>query len=219
MTMLMYALPPLLRQLKADHPHLDIRLKTGLTTNTLQLLNQKELELGICALPVEDPALDTQPLLDDDLVAILPANAGHIPETITPDFLSRSPLIMGNKESALRRTVTEWLAHAGEPPNPVMELDNIEAIKRVVAVGLGSSLVPSMSLIEDQTIQRSIAVRPIKPRSIRRVGLVKLRGMQSTDAVSILYQALLKLRQHPTATMGVLQSVHSGTDVGCSRFG
>src|SRR5262249_56053477 len=38
MTVLMYALPPVLRQLKTDHPQLEINLKAGLTTTTLQML-------------------------------------------------------------------------------------------------------------------------------------------------------------------------------------
>ena len=83
MTVLMYLLPPLLRQLKTDHPHLAIRLKTGLTGDTLRLLKEKELDLGLCALPVKDTEFDTRPILDDDLSAILPSSIGDIPETVT----------------------------------------------------------------------------------------------------------------------------------------
>ena len=39
-------------------------------------------------------------------------------------------------------------------------------------------------------------MRPIDPCITRRIGLVKLHGMQTTDAVSVVYQALLNLRQH-----------------------
>ena len=38
---------------------------------------------------------------------------------------------------------TDWLALAGPPPRPLMEFDNVEAMKSVVAVGLGVSIVPS----------------------------------------------------------------------------
>src|SRR5215510_1918031 len=36
MTVLMYLLPPILRQLKTDHPQLEINLKAGLSATTLQ---------------------------------------------------------------------------------------------------------------------------------------------------------------------------------------
>jgi hypothetical protein len=48
------------------------------------------------------------------------------------------------------------------------------------------------------------SARPIDPRITRRIGLVKLRGMQTTDAVSIVYRALLNLRQHLTRKNGDL---------------
>src|SRR5262245_2863784 len=110
MTVLMYLLPPILRQLKTDHPQLEINLKAGLTTTTLQMLKTNALDLGLCALPIEDPAFETVPLFKDELVAILPAARGHVPKTVTPAFLSRCPLILGSENSALRRMITDWLA-------------------------------------------------------------------------------------------------------------
>src|SRR5207247_4138799 len=40
MTVLMYVLPPLLRQLKTEYPRLEISLKAGATATTLQLLKK-----------------------------------------------------------------------------------------------------------------------------------------------------------------------------------
>ena len=91
MTLLMYALPPILRQLKIDHPQLEINLKAGLTATTLQMLKANALDLGLCALPIEDPAFETVPLFRDELVAIVPANWGRIPKKVTPAFLSALP--------------------------------------------------------------------------------------------------------------------------------
>src|SRR3954452_6757799 len=69
-TMLMYALPPILQKLKTQHPQLEINLKAGLTATTLQMLKANALDLGLCALPVEDSAFETTELLEDELVAI-----------------------------------------------------------------------------------------------------------------------------------------------------
>src|SRR5882757_8396550 len=52
MTMLMYALPPILRQLKTDHPNLEINLKAAMTATTLQMLRANALDLGLCAMPI-----------------------------------------------------------------------------------------------------------------------------------------------------------------------
>src|SRR6266480_762806 len=93
MTVLMYVLPPLLRQLKNDHPQLEINLKAGLTATTLRLLKENALDLGLCAMPIADPAFETVPLFADELVAVMPLGLEGIPKTVTPTFMSRCALI------------------------------------------------------------------------------------------------------------------------------
>lgn len=200
MTVLIYLLPPILRQLKTDHPQLEINLKTGLTTATLQKLKTNALDLGLCALPIAERVFETVPLFKDDLVAILPTNLEPIPKKVTPSFMSRYPLILGNEESALRRTVTEWLALAGPPPKPVMEFDNVETIKSLVAAGLGASIVPSSCLGAGHVTAENILVAPISPAAGRRIGLVQLRGKQTTEGMKLVYQALLTLRRPRSGT-------------------
>ena len=199
MTVLMYVLPPILRQLKTDHPQLEINLKAGLTTTTLQMLKTNALDLGLCALPIEDPAFETVPLFNDELVAILPAALDQVPKKVTPAFLSQCPLILGSENSALRRTIADWLALASPPPRPLMEFDNVEAMKSVVAVGLGASIVPSLSLGAGHVMMANTLVRPLSPRASRQVGLVRLRGKRGTDGMDLVSAALLTLRRRPAA--------------------
>jgi len=133
-------------------------------------------------------------LFEDELVAILPAGNGQIPAKVTPAFLSQCPLILGNEESALHRTVSAWLARAGSPPKPVMTFDNVEAIKSLVAVGLGASVVPSLCLGIGHVAVGNTVVVPLNPPAGRRVGLVKLRGKRSTRGMQLVSAALMTLR-------------------------
>ncbi len=195
MTVLMYLLPPILRKLKTDHPQLELVLKGGLTKTTLEMLKTNALDLGLCAIPIEDPAFETIPLFSDELVAILPANLKPTSKNVTPPFLSRCPLILGNEASALRRTVTDWLALAGPPPKPVMEFDNVETIKSLVDVGLGASIVPSLCLGDGHVATANTSVLPLSPRLRRRIGLVQLRGKRVSDGVKLVAAALSTLRR------------------------
>jgi len=195
MTVLMYALPPILRQLKTEHPQLELNLKAGLTATTLKMLRTNDLDLGLCALPIEDPAFQTIGLFDDELFAILPANQKDVPKKVTAAFLSRCPLILGHENAALRRTIMDWLARAGPPPKPVMEFDNVETIKSLVAVGLGASIVPGLSLGAGHAATANIQVVPISPRMKRRIGLVQLKDKRDTEGVKLVATALLALRR------------------------
>jgi DNA-binding transcriptional LysR family regulator len=104
-------------------------------------------------------------------------------------------LILVNEESALRRTVHEWLEQAGPPPKPVMEFDHVEAIKSVVAVGLGCSVVPKMCLGPGHVEMAGMVMRPLSPSVGRDIGLVRLRGKRSTDGIDLVWAALLKLQR------------------------
>jgi DNA-binding transcriptional LysR family regulator len=195
MTILIYLLPSLLRKLKTDHPQLEISLKAGMSAATLEMLRTNSLDLGLCALPVEDPAFEVTPLFKDELVAILPSGMKRIPNKVTPAFLSQNPLILVNVNSALRRMVTGWLGAAGTLPKPLMEFDNVEAIKSVVAVGLGASIVPSLCLDAGHVSNSNMIVRPLSPSAAREVGLVKLRGKRDTEAMKLAAAAILTLRK------------------------
>lgn len=195
MTMLIYALPSVLGKLKTSHPQLEINLKAGLTATTLALLKANALDLGLCALPVEDPAFEVVPLLEDELVAILPAALSPIPKSVTPAFLSQCPLILGNEESALYRSVRRWLERASDPPKPIMTFDNVEAIKSLVSIGLGASIVPSLCLGAGHVSMANTIVRSLSPRAVRTVGLVRLRGKRQTEGMQLVSAALMTLRR------------------------
>lgn len=194
-TVLMYALPPILRKIKADHPQMEILLKSGLTAATIKALKNNLLDLGLCALPVDDNSVETVHLFDDDLVAILPKGPHQAPKKVTPDFLASCPLILGNEESQLRKTVSNWLSRAATVPQPVMTFDNVEAIKSLVAVGLGASVVPSLCLGRGHVPLNNAIVVPLSPPMRRAIGLVKLRGKAETDAMKLVSSALMQLRR------------------------
>jgi DNA-binding transcriptional LysR family regulator len=76
-----------------------------------------------------------------------------------------------------------------------MEFDNVEAIKSMVEVGLGASIVPSLCLGAGHVSQSHMIVRPLSPRVAREVGLVKLRGKRDTEAMKLAAARILTLRK------------------------
>ena len=70
-----------------------------------------------------------------------------------------------------------------------------EAIKSVVAVGLGASIVPSLCLGAGHVSNPNMIVRPLSPSAVREVGLVKLRDKRNTEAMKLAAAAILTLRK------------------------
>jgi DNA-binding transcriptional LysR family regulator len=86
----------------------------------------------------------------------------------------------------------EWFQNAGVELRPVMELGNSEAIKTLVAAGVGVAILPverKQGLLPYGRVQ----VRPLKPPLIRHLGLVRRRDKALEPPLQIVHEALLTL--------------------------
>jgi DNA-binding transcriptional LysR family regulator len=75
-----------------------------------------------------------------------------------------------------------------------MEFHNVEAMKRLVAVGLGASIVPRSSIESDRLLTNTVVV-PLSPRMSRQNALVQLRRKSDTLSARIVAAAMLALRR------------------------
>jgi DNA-binding transcriptional LysR family regulator len=76
-----------------------------------------------------------------------------------------------------------------------MEFDNVEAIKSVVEVGLGASIVPSMCLGGGHVRSDHTKVVRLTPSVSRQMGLVRVREKRETEGMKLVAAALLTLRK------------------------
>jgi DNA-binding transcriptional LysR family regulator len=197
MTMLTHFVPPILRQIRDDHPTIELAIKTALSAEIAAKVFANELDIGIVTLPVLDTSLTVVPYFHDELMVVLPLHH-DAPDVITPKYLAGQALILGNRQSALRRMITAWLAVEDlELPKPIMELDNIDGMKSVVGAGLGVSVVPSLSLsgrsAADPSPQHFI-VRPLVPPVSRTIGLIERADKSEDRAHTYVRNAFLAAR-------------------------
>ena len=144
-----YTLPALLARFSADHPNVRLAVKTGTSEEVLDMVLHDQVQLGIIR-ALANPEIETIPLYTDTLVLI--AGPGH--------RLARSPagrqarmadlagevLVLFGRSSSYLEFTTASFRQAGVLPGGVLELDNIEAAKKMVERGLGVSLVPASTV-------------------------------------------------------------------------
>ena len=82
----------------------------------------------------------------------------------------------------------QWLDAAGVDARPAIELDNIEAIKNIVAAGLGMSIVPGAAIRERD---HHLITRPLDPPLQATFALIQRRTRPDNTALKVVREAVL----------------------------
>ncbi|SCW61980.1 LysR substrate binding domain-containing protein [Rhizobium mongolense subsp. loessense] len=80
------------------------------------------------------------------------------------------------------------MAAAGHKARPAMEFGSVEAIKELVAAGLGWSILPGLALKRDRADR--IAVSSLSPRLERELGMVLRRDKHLTRGLREVMKCL-----------------------------
>ena len=201
-----YMLPPMLQRLQRRYPNVEVVVVTGNSSEIAGTVEDGQLDLGVVTLPVPQRDLVVTPFRNDPLVAIAPPgtvprrrrvppprsrNAGHRARahSLTPRELARERLIVYERRGTIRRIVEDWFRRGGVAPRIAMELGNAEAIKRLVAAGLGFAVTSAVSVQED--VKRGAIVSfALRPALNRRIGIVLRRGKVVSPALDVVLKAL-----------------------------
>jgi DNA-binding transcriptional LysR family regulator len=188
-TACIHLLPPILQRLRQQFPALEVRVSIGNTEGVLKAVEENRLDLALVTLPAAGRSLSVTPLLSDDFVAIFSTGETGLAEQITPDTLINYPLVIFEAGSRTRTLINQWFAESGIRIKPVMELGSIEAIKEMVAAGLGYSIVPSVSVAAAHH-RRGLQIRSLTPALTRTLGIVLRQDKPVSKALRQVVDAL-----------------------------
>ena len=189
-TACIYLLPPVLAAAKRRMPGLEIVVVTGNTPDILRRVEEGSLDLGLVTLPSRvGAALSRTTLLRDPLVALVPRETPGS-GALNPSHAASLPLILFEAAGDTRGIVDAWFGKAGLAPKPIMELGSVEAIKVLVASGLGASILPRLALRE---VMPGTAIRPLRPAVARDLGLVLRKEKVLDRGLRLLVEELKRV--------------------------
>jgi DNA-binding transcriptional LysR family regulator len=172
-TACIFLLPPILRALRRRFPDLEITVSTGNTGDIVKAIDDNLLDVGLVTLPVAGRMLEATPVLEEEFLAIAPPGT-DLPARVTAASLAAHPLLLFEPGAHTRRLADAWFARAGVAAKPVMSLGSVEALKELVAAGLGCAILPSLALRKERA-RGPLLVRPLAPRLHRRLAVVLRR--------------------------------------------
>jgi len=177
MTVCLYILPKLLRKFRSTYRNIDLRITTGEADALLRLLRSRAVDLALLTLPIVGADLEVRPVLREEMVVV--ASRGHAiarARSIEPGVLGRYPLILFESGSNTRKVIDAFLREAQVAANVVMETENVEIIKAMIASGLGVSLLPYAAIAGEVRTGRFAWARIRGHRLYRETGWVYLRS-------------------------------------------
>ncbi len=191
-TACIYLLPPILAELRKRMPGLDVTIATGNTPEILRRMEAGELDIAVITLPNFVPrSLTRARLRSDPLLALLPRAMAPVTGTIVPSQLTTLPLVLYETGSHTRSIIDNWFRRAAIVMHPIMELGSVEAIKVVVAGGLGASILPALALSE---VPAGTMVKALRPSLARTLGYVLRREKVVDRGLRATLEALHTLR-------------------------
>jgi len=143
-----YLLPAWVQAFHERFPNLATSLRTDTTSQILQAIRERELELGFVEGEFSaQPPLHSQVLRNIDLFVVVPrGHAWWSRQVIQLQELQDQAFISRPVGSHTRTWIDQALNNAAVQPHIVAEFDNPEAIKQAVASGMGVTILPEWGL-------------------------------------------------------------------------
>ena len=183
-------LPMALKEYKKLYPDINITIDDVIAENVVELVRQGRVEIGITFEPREAEDLLFEPLFTDRFIAVLPSSHELVKqEKIKWQSLQKCDLIFLQKPSSIRTLIDQALQASGlDMSVPTFEAHQLATIGRMVASGLGVSVVPALT--KNHMVEMGLECRPlVAPAITRNVGVIYRRR----HPLSVVAQAMVEL--------------------------
>jgi DNA-binding transcriptional LysR family regulator len=154
-TLASYFLPPILGELYRAHPGIDLQLLSANARTVIGALLEHEVELGLVEGPVHDGRLEVRPWREDELVVVVaPGHPLTRKRNLTGAQLMEELLLLREEGAGTRDVMLAALRRRRWTPRRMFEVNSTEAIKGLVAAGVGWALLSARAVQDEVQLGR-----------------------------------------------------------------
>jgi DNA-binding transcriptional LysR family regulator len=163
-----YFLPGVLKRFATEYPGVRISVRTGHSEEVLTMVLADQVQIGLVR-SLQHPEIEVQPCYEDELVLLVsPAHPFGARDVVSLEEVAREDLVLFDRTSSYYELTRGLFLDSGIVPSTVMELDNIEAAKKMVELGMGVSLLPRVAVAREVALGMMCSVRIADAPTIRR---------------------------------------------------
>jgi len=189
-----YVLPHILHAFRSHHSGVDVSIHTGRSEQVLAMLQADEVQVGLVrSLSHQD--IETVHLYDDEIVLIVnPEHPFAARGATAVEEIASEPIVLFDRGSSYFGLTHGFFRQAGVVPNIAMELDSLEATKRMVEEGLGIALVPLVTIEREMEAGRLVKIEMVDAPSLKRsVSLIYKRRRKRPRTVQAFIDTLAEM--------------------------
>lgn len=174
------------------YPDIELQLLDRVQQDVLGSVRAGEVDFAAVIDPPEADDLALEVIQRDPFVLVCPA--GHAlaaRREVRWKDLQDWPLVLLDHASGSRRLIDQSLARHGISPRVAQELGHPTTVFRMVAAGIGVSVLPGLALPSADL--QALAVRPLVPRVERRIMLARRRHRALAPRAAAVWQLVREL--------------------------
>lgn len=158
------------------YPRVHMRIRSGTRSEVLEMVEDGEVDLGVIQHSEKRDDLEFLGLFLYERVLLTPLDHPLMREPLeTLEQIAKWPLILMGRGTYTRQILEDEFRRRGVEYDVVVELDSMDMIKRYVALGMGISVGPRLSIEPDDT--RSLGVISLANfLPVDQAGIVMLKG-------------------------------------------
>ncbi|MGQ7248441.1 LysR family transcriptional regulator [Halomonas sp. V046] len=185
-------LPQALMVFRRRHPRINVTVHDVINEQVIDMVRQRQVEMGIVFEPEATGSLTFTPLFSDRFVAVVPADsplAQH--PALDWDTLMSRDFVALQRPSMVRRLLEQQLGPRHVGLKVAFETHQLASVGRMVASGLGVSAVPSLCIRQMQETG-AVCLPLTDPVIERNVGVITWTPHELSVAARALVDVLVE---------------------------
>jgi len=193
-----HILPKVIGELKKNDGAIELRVESGDTPHSLELLRANKIDLVLGITPENTAGLEFRSIFRDELMFVFssshPWSDGR---PITREEIRAQQFIIYQRSSVTAELIDGHFRQLEIAPNITMEVDSIGAIVELLKLNLGVSVLAPWT-IEQELTRKILKMRPLGTKPLRRQWSV---FSLATRRMSLAEENFCRLCRNQTAGM------------------
>jgi LysR family transcriptional regulator, transcriptional activator of the cysJI operon len=188
----LHDLPPYVKKFLKTYPTVNVQVEYRRANEVYDDVLSNVVDLGLVAYPTREPRLEIAIWSEDPLVVIChPQHPLAQSKSLRVKALAGQKFVNFEADLPTRKALDRLLREHGVQVSNVMELDNIETVKRAVEIDAGISIVPETT-VRQEAAKRTLAAVPFEEEGLARPLAVIYKKNRVLSPAMKQFIALLK---------------------------